>query len=378
MPNVISVLQDWLSSFTRADAIGLALTLGLTLAVIILVRLALPAALSRISRGTGWQYAPETWIRLVTPLWLAVALFGLWALLEQIPLPEAVADRYHRGISLAVTAAFILLVLMGLLRLTRAVADHYRLRLRSADDSRVAYVNAIRKLVNLTILVLGLMVLLGQLGYEITPLLASLGVAGIAIALALKDTLSNLFAGLYLALDRPISPGQYIKLDSGEEGFVEEIGWRTTRILTWQNNIVLIPNEKLSQTVITNWHLTNAVMSVYINCGVAYDSDLREVERVCIEVGQQVMASDEAQDPEWTPVVRFQEFGDSNVKFVVVLRVVEPEASYRMKHEFIKALHERFRREDIEISWPVRKLVFASGLPGDAATGGGEPGLPGH
>ena len=166
-----------------------------------------------------------------------------------------------------------------------------------------------------------------------------------------------------MALDRPIAIGQYVQLDSGEEGFVEEIGWRTTRIRPWNNNRILIPNEKLSQTIITNLHLGDPVMSVYVSCGVSYESDLAEVERVCIEVAEEVMAQVEGSDLEWNPVVRFKEFGDSNINFLVVLRVVQPEASYLLQHEFIKALHKRFGEEGIEIAWPIRKVVFASPQP---------------
>ncbi len=358
MAQVLGIARDWLAVFTVADLLGLGVTALVMLILVLAVRRVIPALLSRLSHRLGWEYEDTVWPRLVVPLWMLVALLGVWALLVQMPVPDAAAVRYHRLVAVGISVLLTILVVMGLIRLTNALAEHYRGRLREAQDPRATYVGAIRKITDIVLMVLGLMLVLGQLGYQIGPLMASLGVAGIAVALATKDTLGNLFAGLYLALDQPIRPGDYIKLDSGVEGFVEEVGWRNTRMRVWQNNIVLVPNEKLADSIITNWYLPDREMSVYIWCGVGYGSDLRHVEKVCIEVGEQVMAEVAGSALDWTPVVRYKEFGDSNITFVLTLRVSDPTISYLLQHECVKALHERFRQEDIEISWPVTKVVW--------------------
>lgn len=358
--------MNWLSSFSQVDIYGLAVTGGVTVLLVLGIRLLLPRVLRRVSERVGIAYRDSAWRHIITPLWVLVLLLGLWAVAVQIPVPEAWAENYQKYLGMAASVLVTILVIYGLLRLFNAFAEQHRVRLREAHDPRSIYVGAIKKIVSIVLLVLGMIIILGQLGYEIGPLLASLGIAGIAVALALQDTLGNLFAGFYLTFDQPIRPGDYIKLNSGEEGFVEEIGWRNTRIRPWQNNIVIIPNSKLSETVITNWHLPEPEMSVYVWCGVDYGSDLEQVERVCIEVGQEVLSRVEGAVRDWQPAVRFKEFADSNINFVVVLRAADPTVTYLLQHEYMKALLKRFKQEGIEISWPVQKVVFPEDSPPSA------------
>ena len=221
-------------------------------------------------------------------------------------------------------------------------------------------------------LALLLLLVLGQLDYEIMPLITSLGVAGIAVALALQDTLGNIFAGFYILFDRPMKVGDYVQLEDGDEGFVTEIGWRNTKIRPWANNIIVIPNAKLAASKIINHHLPEERQNVYVNCGVSYESDLEHVERVAVEVGKEVMARVEGSDDEYEPMVRFKEFGDSNINFLLVLRIKEFGVQYLLSHECVKALHKRFTQEGIEISWPVRKLVAVETL-GKHLQGGTPP-----
>ena len=228
MQSTYSALQNWFNSFTTADVAGVAVTVFLTLLAILVLRLGLPRLLSRLSRNQGWEFDNQTWVRLVTPLWLIVLFFGVWALLTQIPVPDDLAERYHRGLNLGVSLLIIVVVLMGLLRGTRAITDHYRNRLTAVGDPRSTYVGAIRKLVNIVILVIGFIVLVGQLGYEITPLLASLGVAGLAVALALQDTLSNLFA----ASTWP---------STGPSPSVSTSSWTVARRASWKRSVGALP-----------------------------------------------------------------------------------------------------------------------------------------
>ncbi|MCC6347545.1 MAG: mechanosensitive ion channel, partial [Nitrospirales bacterium] len=106
-----------------------------------------------------------------------------------------------------------------------------------------------------TTLLLGLLIILSFLGISIAPLITALGIGGLAVALALKDTLSNLFAGLHILMERSLRIGDFVRLDAGQEGYIEDITWRTTRIRTLANNMVVIPNDKLAQSVVTNYCL---------------------------------------------------------------------------------------------------------------------------
>jgi small-conductance mechanosensitive channel len=282
----------------------------------------------------------------------------MWLLLVELPPPPGVEDNWAGTINLVASILLTLLLSVALLRFLNSYLGGYRRRLREARDPRTSLIGAIVKIINVVLLALVFVIILGLVGYEIGPLLASLGVAGIAVALALQSTLGNLFAGFYLAFDRPIRPGDYVQLESGEEGFVEEIGWRSTRIRPRENNIVIIPNSKLAEATINNWNMPVPDMTVRVECGVDYDSNLRRVKEITEQVGDELQASFPSAVRDWNTEVLFSEFADSNINFTVLLRVAQPEMSWRMHSEFMMALHERFAAEDVEISWPVRKVFF--------------------
>jgi small-conductance mechanosensitive channel len=205
---------------------------------------------------------------------------------------------------------------------------------------------------------LGLLVVLNGLGVSITPMLTALGVGGLAVALALQEPLANFFAGLFLTLAGQIRVGHYVTLDSGQEGYVADFSWRSTRLRMLSNNLVVVPNAKLAQAIVINHHLPSQDLAVLVEVGVDYDSDLGHVERVVAEVGRDVMAAVSGGVPDFAPFVRFHTFGDSSVNFTAILRACEFVDQYLVKHEFIKRLHARFRAEGIVIPFPIRTVTY--------------------
>jgi small-conductance mechanosensitive channel len=183
-------------------------------------------------------------------------------------------------------------------------------------------------------------------------LLTALGVGGLAVALALQDTLSNLFAGFYLTVARQIRLGDYVKLDTGQEGYVEDIGWRATMIRLLPNNMVIVPNNKISQAIITNYNLPSRDLAVLVEVGVSYDSDLERVERVTIEVGREIMKSVTGGVPDFEPFIRYHTLGEYSINFTVILRAKEFVDQYLVKHQFVKRLVDRYRKEGITIPFP--------------------------
>ncbi len=215
--------------------------------------------------------------------------------------------------------------------------------------------------VNITsvlIYIIGLMVILQTLGISITPVLTALGVGGLAVALALQDTLSNLFSGLTLVASGKIKVGDYIEVEGKYAGYVSDITWRYTAMRVLPNNIVVIPNKKLAESIVTNYYLPEEQMSVSVNLSVSYVSDLRKVEQVTTEVASDVMKNVQGGIPEYEPFIRFNEFGPSGIIFSVNMRGKEYTDQYLIKHEFIKRLTERYREEGIEIPYPVRKVYL--------------------
>jgi len=176
------------------------------------------------------------------------------------------------------------------------------------------------------------------------------------VALALQDTLSNMFAGFHIILARQIKIGDYIKLETGQEGYVQDVNWRTTKIRVLPNNIVLIPNSRLAQVIVTNYYLPQKEVGVSIEAGVHYDSDLEKVERIALETAHTVLKEVEGAVPEFNPLFRYHSFADSSINFTVILRAREFFDQYRLKHEYIKRLHQNFKRENIVIPYPITAL----------------------
>lgn len=215
----------------------------------------------------------------------------------------------------------------------------------------------LNRLISVIVYVIATLMVLNVLGIEITPLIAALGVGGLAIGLALQDTLSNLFSGVYLASDKPISIGDYVKIGNEVEGYVEDIGWRTTKIRTLPNNFIVVPNAKIAESTIMNSSYETEEQSVLLDCGVDYGSDLDKVEKVTIDVATNIQKTTEGAVKDFEPFIRFHTFGKSNINFTIILRVKTFVDKYLIKHEMVKALKKRFDEEGIEISWPVRKIA---------------------
>ena len=204
---------------------------------------------------------------------------------------------------------------------------------------------------------MGLLVILQYYGISIAPILTAAGVGGMAVALALQETLANIFSGLHLILSKQLRIGDYIKLGSGEEGRVTDITWRFTTIIPLgASNTIVIPNKTIAGANITNFSLPTQNINISIPVGVAYDSDLAAVERITIETAKEVLARVD-DNPNATPLVRYTEFADSSINFIVILPSSLFDHQGIIQHEFIKALTVRYRAEGIDIPYPIRTII---------------------
>lgn len=209
------------------------------------------------------------------------------------------------------------------------------------------------------ILVLGGLIALSVIGISITPFLTALGVGGLAVALALQDTLSNLFAGIHILVEKSIRVGDFVRLETGQEGYVEDITWRTTRIRMLPNNMVIIPNNKLAQSIVTNYYLPEKRMSLLIPVGVSYSSDPEKIEKILVEEAKRAIGQIPGLlgDPE--PFVRFiPGFGESSLDFTLICQVKEFVDQYLAQHELRKRIFKRFKEEGIEIPFPHRTVYL--------------------
>ncbi|MFE3192803.1 mechanosensitive ion channel family protein [Nocardia sp. NPDC059240] len=284
---------------------------------------------------------------------LAMPVCSLTGLLIALSLPNGLPfspQAVHRILE----AAFMIAVTYALARLAAEVVSTVARRITGVSGS----VSLFSTITRVVVFVLGVLITLDSVGVQITPLLGALGIGALAIALALEGTLANLFAGVHILASKTVQPGDFVKLDSGETGWIHDVNWRTTTIQDIPGNYIIVPNRKFADSILTNFHRPEQDMAVTVEVSTGYDSDLDYVEAVTLEVAQQVMKGLDVGFAGADPRVRFHTFGESGIEFRVVLRTRHYEDQYLLVSEFIKALHRRYRQEGIGIPYPVRTLSF--------------------
>jgi len=258
--------------------------------------------------------------------------------------------KYSKPLHEAITVIVILSVAIALANL--AVLIFSRLVSSSSDQPHAS--GLMVGLIRGSIIILGGLVILSVLGVSIAPLLTALGVGGLAVALALKDTLENLFAGIYLITDRTIRVGDYIKLESGQEGRVEDIGWRTTRIRLGELSTVITPNSKLSQGLVTNYCLPDR--RIFTNTVISVDdsADPQAVEETLLAVVHQSTEDVVGVLSLPEPNVRFGPGTRPGIfDFVLSFSVRDYNDQTFTKHELRKRIYKQFKEKNIPLPKPV-------------------------
>lgn len=268
-------------------------------------------------------------------------------------------------------AAAIMSVVLLIGRVLAVTLDWYIARLGATQRGAGAHIiPMLRRLAVMAVYVIGGLLALEALGISVSPLIAGLGLGGLAVALAIQPTLANVFAGTYVMTEGVISPGDYIELQGGVAGYVIGVSWRSTRIRTWENNLVVIPNARLADTIITNYYEPEPPVNVFLTCGVSYDSDLARVEAVSMDVMNRVLDSSPHGVKEYGAYFGFDTFGESNVDFWLFVQARDRLASFELRSELIHELHLQFAKEGIVINYPVRALQIYDGASsqGDGRT----------
>jgi len=296
-----------------------------------------------------------------------------WVVL--LALVVAVADlderdvpaRIAHGFSQAILILFVISTALAIARVSIVLLQHSMRR--SATGIQITTLT--RTLIRVFWGVPAALIILRQaFDFEITPWLATLGVGGIAISLALKDTLANVFSGFYVSLSGQLHKGDYIRLqDPAVEGYVSDIHWRVTTLMTLTKNLVLIPNSKLSEAVLTNFSQPAKPLNVLITYGVDYSTDIDLLDRVVIEEAKAAVGQIPGLLAEPEPRNRFNPgFGDSSLDFTLIVGVAELEAQYSVSDLLRRRLLKRFRAEGIQIPFPRRtvEIVRNPDAPGPA------------
>ena len=281
-------------------------------------------------------------------IWFAAA--GIFLATRSIDLPKliSISDKVLVSVIILSLAVFC----------ARAISGFITMQSEEASGTKNPAASIITNIVRISIFIIGILTILQYLGISIAPILTALGVGGLAVALALQDTLSNLFSGIQVVASKQIRKGDYIKLSSGEEGYVEDVSWRNTSIRMLTNNLIIVPNSKISTLIITNFNLPEKEMIVILQAGVSYDSDLEFVEKVTILAAKETLQKTNGGVKDFEPLVRFHTFENSSITFNVILRAYEFADQNLIKHEFVKILHRRYKENNIEIPFPIQTVYL--------------------
>jgi len=310
-------------------------------------------------RGLSFKYLAKWAEKSATRVESAV-ISGLrapsfyWVFAIALYIGIALADlqeKYAKPLYQAITSILILSIAVAIANLAGAVFRNLMQKGTSAQTSGLAV-----GLVKMVVVAIGVLIILSLLGISVTPLLTALGVGGLAVALALKDTLENLFAGLYLLTDRTIRVGDYIKLENGQEGLIQDIGWRSTRIKTLNHNTAILPNSKIAQSLVTNYCLPEEKLAVSIPLSVVC-TDPDKIESVLVDIVKKGSEDIAGLLSYPIPAVRFAPgLGENAIEATLSFCVTDFPAQFFVKHELVKRIFQRFQKEGI--AFP-QKIVSA-------------------
>jgi len=322
------------------------------LVVGLLVRRTLLPVLARAAAKSTFKYDDILVDALRGPLVVWFVLIGLRLAVKLLPLSAAT----DRQIGLVV-------LVLGILAVTWVVARFAGSALRITTAGGFRTVSLMANVVKAFVFAIGILIILQMLGISIAPIITALGIGGLAVGLALQDTLANFFAGIRILAAGTIHVGDFVRLENGQEGYVRDIAWAQTTIFDPNGHIVLVPNAKLSSAITTNFARPSPSQTFSVAFGVAYGSDLARVERVVLEVAAETLQAVDEADKDFTPTVRFRDFGESAVNGFAVLRARSQPDRWAVISDFIKRLHARFQSEGIEVPFPVRTIELRTPLP---------------
>ncbi|RLJ04928.1 MAG: mechanosensitive ion channel family protein [Candidatus Aenigmatarchaeota archaeon] len=301
--------------------------------------------LPKLTSKTKTDFDDKLAKKLKTPIFFIIILFGAYSAIKYIEINTKVASVTD-NILLTILAVIIL---SAVVRVTNLFIEQYGSKISEHAKSDIGrnMLPLLKDIVRISLYLIGLMFIFKIWNIEITPLLASAGIAGFAVAFAAKDTIANFFGGLTLFFDRPFKIGDRIQLESGEQGFVREIGVRSTRIKTFDNTELSIPNSIIANSKIINWNNPEPKTKLKIKFGVAYGSDVDKVKRVVLDETKK--CEDIVKQPE--PKIYFTEMGDFSLNFLLVCWLPTP-STFSVKDKLTTAIYKRLNKEGIDIPFP--------------------------
>ncbi|NOZ81548.1 MAG: mechanosensitive ion channel family protein [Candidatus Micrarchaeota archaeon] len=329
--------------------IALSYVIGAVLLAKFFVSIVIERYLLRLTKKTRTHIDDLVVSTIRWPVYYGIIIIGLYHALK------LVLPGYSSLIDLGLKAILILFGTWLLIKFSDFVIKAYALRVMGKKRIKVEedVIALIQRLAKIFIVIIGAIIILDEAGIEVTPLLAGMGIAGLAIALALQDTLSNFFSGIYLIFDKPFKVGDRIQLN-GEFGEIIDVGLRSVRIRRLDNTLVTIPNSELAKSRIVNLSAPDLRMRIKLPIGVAYGSDVQKVKKVLLKILRNTQGV--LQEPE--PKVRFKEFGDFSLNFEMVFWIDDIRNRWDIVDAINCKIDKEFKKAGIEIPFPVRTVYL--------------------
>ena len=297
----------------------------------------LHSKLKRFTERSKWEGDDILLESIESQIILWFFLFSLFLVFKDLP----INPKFSEIILIIIKIILIASITHAMAKLILGLFNLWSNKHSGGFPSTTIFTN----IVKITIYVIGLLIILDSVNISIAPMLTALGVGGLAVSLALKDTLSDVFAGLHILLSKKVQPGDFVSLDSGEMGYIQNITWRNTKMLERTNNILHIPNTKLSSAIVKNYDSGDPSFSVKIFMGVDYDSDLDFVEKITMEIANELHKTLDETNKLSKPSFKFRGFGESSIDFAVYFRGNKYGDQNPIIHQFIKKFINVFKKK---------------------------------
>ena len=318
--------------------------------VALVIWIVLASAVRRLSFGWmrrssmrhQWNWI-DSFLALVAPILdLAIFVIGVGVVSGFMPIPTS----WQATVSIVLKSGMVLMLIVFADRFVTLWMRHAGSRFTMLGEGYGLVTGALRGL----IIGVGSMMLLESVGISIGPILASLGIGSLAIALALQDTLKNMFSGFFVVADKPLEVGDFVKLESGQEGWLVKLGWRSSKFRMANDGSVVVPNSRLVDSVVTNYRAGDGHLALAVDLNVVAPTELERVEQATLEVARDVMHQVQGGVARFEPFLRFRSVGGASIAFTVSMRASSGASIDSVRHEFIKRLTDRYQHENIKLS----------------------------
>jgi MscS family membrane protein len=290
-----------------------------------------------------------------TPINFFIILFSIYYAKTLLVLPQGLNAVFEKGYSIImlIMIAFVGIKIIDLI--LYKILTKIALKTESEFDDHL--VPIIRQAVGIVLFVIAILMIIDNFGFDITSIIAGLGIGGLAFALAAKDMLANLFGGVSVFLDKPFKPGEFIKTN-GAEGTVVEIGLRTTRLKTLDNRIITIPNSKIADSMIENVTSEDA-RKIVLNLGLTYDTSVKKIKQA-VEIVKKIVKDNKSTKDE--SLISFNKFGDFSLNLLVIYWIKDKSNILQAQHEINLDIKKQFEKAKIDFAFPTQTIIVNKGI----------------